>query len=71
MYTNPSLIVKGRGQAEAKNQEIVIIDVNDLASYPADDGKGVKLVGNYVFKAGKNSSFRAVPWKRRSSLPIG
>lgn len=53
MYVKPSLISKGKGAAESKNLEIVMMDLADVASEPSRDDKGIAMVGNYVMNANK------------------
>ena len=53
MYTNPSLVKKGKGSAESKSFEIVLIDIDDILTSPLRDDGGVTMLGNYVMKAGK------------------
>lgn len=40
------------GAAAPKDPNVVIIDAEDILSWPQRDSKGVKFVGNFVFKAG-------------------
>lgn len=69
MYTKPSLISKGKGSAENKSQEIVIIDVADIATFPSRDTSNVTMVGNFVMKAGKYVTKMQVS-ASKTSLPV-
>jgi hypothetical protein len=44
------------GAAQAKDPNVTLIRVDDLQSEPVRNSKGVKLEGNYVFKAGKRAA---------------
>lgn len=65
-YINPSLISKGRGAAESKNQEIIIIDAAELANYQVRDDGGVVMVGAYTMKPGKYITKMAVTASKTS-----
>lgn len=53
MYTKPSLIAKGNGGAEDKNYEVVLMDLNDVLTWPGRNENKVLMVGNIVMKPGK------------------
>ncbi|MEX0273254.1 MAG: hypothetical protein AB3N16_02640, partial [Flavobacteriaceae bacterium] len=63
------IIKKGKGAAEAKNMEIVLIDAADLSAYPSRDDNGVKMTGNYLFKAGTYATKMQVT-ASKTSLPF-
>ncbi|WP_044403398.1 hypothetical protein [Lacinutrix sp. Hel_I_90] len=69
MYTTPSLIVKGKGAAESKNFEIVVIDINDLAQHPTRNTNGVVMITDYVTKPGKYWTKIQVT-SSKTSLPV-
>ncbi|NYJ27517.1 hypothetical protein [Allomuricauda sp. ARW1Y1] len=70
MYTKPSLISKGNGGAEDKNFEIVLIDLNDVLTWPSRDDNKVKMLGNIVMKDGKYVTKMQVT-ASKTSLPLG
>ncbi|WP_378186883.1 hypothetical protein ACE939_00860 [Aquimarina sp. W85] len=43
----------GGGAPQAKSQEVVVIDLADVAIWPSRDGKGVLMVGDIQMKPGK------------------
>lgn len=69
MYTNPSIITKGKGSAENKSFEVILIDINDIATHPARDDNNVSIVGNYVMKSGKYVTKLQVS-SSKTSLPF-
>ncbi|WP_422105573.1 hypothetical protein [Winogradskyella sp.] len=68
-YVKPSLISKGKGSAENKSQEIVIIDVADIATHPSRDVNNVQMVGSFVMNAGKYVTKMQVT-ASKTSLPV-
>lgn len=68
-YIKPSLISKASGSAENKNYEIVIMDVNDLAGFPARDDGGITMTGTYPMKPGKYVTKLQVS-SSKTSLPV-
>ena len=68
-YIKPSLISKSSGSAENKNYEIVIMDVNDIATFPTRNESGVVMVGDFVMKAGKYVTKMQVS-SSKTSLPV-
>ncbi|UOB16588.1 hypothetical protein [Abyssalbus ytuae] len=69
MYTNPNILVKGKGSAENKSFEVVLMDLNDIASFPSRDDNGILMVGNFVMKAGKYATKMQVS-SSKTSLPV-
>jgi hypothetical protein len=69
MYVKPSLIYKGKGSAENKSQEIIIIDVADIATHPNRDEKNITMLGNFVMKTGKYVTKMQVS-ASKTSLPV-
>ena len=52
MYVKPSIVKKGKGSAESKSFEIVLIDIDDILTSPLRDDGGVTMIGNYTMKPG-------------------
>jgi len=55
MYVNIDVLKPTKaapGAPESRDPNIVIVETSDIVSQPSRDGKGVKLEGTYVFKAG-------------------
>lgn len=69
MYVKPSLIPKGNGGAEDKNFEVVLIDLNDVLTWPSRDENKVKMLGNIVMKEGKYVTKMQVT-ASKTSLPV-
>lgn len=69
MYTKPSIIAKGKGSAENKNYEIVIMDINDIATHPSRNDNGVVMLGNFVMKDGKYVTKMQIS-SSKTSLPV-
>ncbi|MFC0605901.1 hypothetical protein [Winogradskyella pulchriflava] len=68
-YSNPSIVEKGRGSAESKSFEIIIMDVNDIATFPTRDSSNVAMSGNFVMKDGKYVTKMQVS-SSKTSLPV-
>lgn len=69
MYTKPSLISKGKGSSESKNLEIVMIDLNDVASSPTRNASGIVMEGSYVMKPNKYVT-KLQTTSSKTSLPV-
>ncbi|TXE18617.1 hypothetical protein ES692_06120 [Psychroserpens burtonensis] len=68
-YVKPSLISKSSGSAENKSFEVIVMDVNDIASFPVRNANGVTMVNNYVMKTGKYITKIQVSTSK-TSLPV-
>lgn len=68
-YVKPNIINKGQGSAESKSQEIILIDLADVLTWPSRNENGVVLVGNIAMKAGKYVTKMEVT-ASKTSLPL-
>ncbi|UOY07722.1 hypothetical protein L0P88_04025 [Muricauda sp. SCSIO 64092] len=69
MYTQPSLVSKGNGGSEDKQSEVIIINLADVANWPARNDNGVMMVGNITMKPGKYVTKMAMT-SSKTSLPL-